>query len=162
MWNELDIEEMNKKILNKYSKNKKIILAILIIILIIVVFIQKELITRILTILTTIAIYSLMNITGGLKKTIKTSINNKNYIIIETEITNKYIYNSSPELNDNSSNRRCLEFKDTNLIFEIDWMDNICNVGDKVLLQIIEYKGNEYIINLMNLTNNKKILHFRH
>ncbi|MBE6139168.1 MAG: hypothetical protein E7174_01495 [Firmicutes bacterium] len=162
MWNELDIEEMNKKILNKYSKNKKIILAILIIILIIVVFIQKELITRILTILTTIAIYSLMNITGGLKKTIKTSINNKNYKIIETEITNKYIYNSSSELNDNSSNRRCLEFKDTNLIFEIDWMDNICNVGDKVLLQIIEYKGNEYIINLMNLTNNKKILHFKH
>lgn len=103
-----------------------------------------------------------MNITGGLKKTIKTSINNKNYKIIETEITNKYIYNSSSELNDNSSNRRCLEFKDTNLIFEIDWMDNICNVGDKVLLQIIEYKGNEYIINLMNLTNNKKILHFKH
>ncbi len=162
MWNELDIEEMNKKILNKYFKNKKIILTILIVILIIVIFIQKELLTRILTILTTIAIYSLMNISSGLKKTIKTSIHCKNYKIIETEITNKYIYNSSPELCDNSSNRRCLEFKDTSLIFEVDWMDRICNIGDKVLLQIIEYKGNTYIINLMNLTNNKKILHFKH
>ncbi len=161
MWNEVDIEEMNKKSLNKYYKIKKIIIVITTIILLITIFIQKELITRLLTILTALAIYILMKITNGLKKAIILSIKKGNYEILETVITNKYIYNSSAETYDNSSNRRCLEFKDTNLIFEIDWMDKTCNIGDKVLLQIVEYKGNKYIINLMNLTNNKKILHFK-
>lgn len=53
------------------------------------------------------------------KKTITLSIKKVNYEILETVITNKYIYNSFAETYDNSSNRRCLEFKGTNLIFEI-------------------------------------------
>lgn len=98
-----------------------------------------------------------MEITNRVKKAVILSIKKGNYEILETVITNKCIYNYSADTYDNSKNKKCLEFKDTNLIFKIDWMDNICNVGDKVLLQIVEYKRNKYIINLMNLTNKKNI-----
>jgi len=149
MGSELDIDKINEKIINKYNTRKKIYIIAVIIILFIVIFVQKEMAVKILTLATLIGIHFIIKSTTGLERTKVKCVKSKEYKVLETEIVG--FENINQEVDEYKPSRTItyLNFKDTGLLYEIEPVEQKYGVGDKVILQIINYKNNDYIINII-------------
>jgi len=144
-----EIEKSNQQIINRYNTRRKIYIIAIIVVLFIVVFIQKEVAVKILTIATLIGIHFIIKSTTGLERAKVKCIKAKDYKVLETEIVGFEKINQEVDEYKPSRTITYLNFKDTGLLYEIEPVERKYAVGDKVILQTINYKNNEHIINII-------------
>lgn len=145
------INEANKKIKEKFEKKIKLFNILGLVVVCIVLFIQKELVVRVLTILTLLLIYLMLKSSFKLERETVKCIKDKSYKLIETEIENFEYINQEIDEYKPSRELKFIKFKDSEALFEIEKVDRRFNVGDKVIIQIIEFEEKEYIINVIKL-----------
>lgn len=144
-----EIEKSNEQIINRYNTRRKIYIIAIIVVLFIVLFVQKEIAVKVLTILTLLGVHTIIKSTTGLERAKVKCIKEKDYKIIETEIIGFEKINQEVDEYKPSRTITYLNFKDTGLLYEIEPVERKYAVGDKVILLTINYKNNEYIINII-------------
>jgi len=145
------INEANKKLKEKFEKKIKLFNIVGLVVVCIILFIQKESVVRVLTIVTLLLIYLMLKSSFKLERETVKCIKDKNYKLIETEIENFEYINQGIDEYKPSRELKFINFKDSELLFEIEKTDRRFSVGDKVIIQIIEVNGKEKIINIIKL-----------
>ena len=144
-----EIEKSNEQIINRYNTRRKIYIIAIIVVLFIVLFVQKEIAVKVLTILTLLGVHTIIKSTTGLERAKAKCIKEKDYKIIETEIVGFEKINQEVDEYKPSRTITYLNFKDTGLLYEIEPVERKYAVGDKVILQTINYKNNEHIVSII-------------
>lgn len=146
-----NIEQENKKLLERYNKKIRIFNIVGILVLCVVFFVQKEFVVKLLTLFTLFVVYFMIKSSFKSETYAIKSIKKGDYRLIETKIADFEYINQEIDEYKPSRELKFLTFEDCDLLYEIEKTDKRFSVGDNVVVQIIDNKGKEHIINVINL-----------
>jgi len=146
-----NIEQENKKLLERYNKKIRIFNIVGILVLCVVFFVQKEFVVKLLTLFTLFVVYFMIKSSFKSETYAIKSIKKREYRLIETKIADFEYINQEIDEYKPSRELKFLTFEDCDLLYEIEKTDKRFSVGDNVVVQIIDNKGKEHIINVINL-----------
>lgn len=151
MFNKLDFESIDKQTIKKYNQRINVYNLIGVVVFGIILFVQKTIAVRLLTLFTLIVIHFMMKSLDKLSYTTVKCIKKREYRVLGTEITDFEYINQDVDAYRPSRTLKYINFKDTELLYEINKCERKFSIGDHVVLQIIECEGKEYIVNILKL-----------